>query len=404
MFPRRSQRRAMNEGTGPMAHHSVKHVGLDDHKDSISVAVADCGGVGGGVGEVREYGRIAHTPGEVGKLLDRLSADGSELVCWYEAGPCGYGLWRQIEAAGHRCHVAAPSLTPRRSGDRVKTDRRDAASLARLGRAGELTPVWVPDEGHESMRDLTRLREDAIKAQRSSRQQLGAFLLRHGRRYAGGKKKWTKAFGVWLEGQRFEEPVAELVFGEYVAAEASAAARVKRIEGQMEEALSGWSLGPVVDALRALRGVDTVAAMTLVAELGDLRRFDSPRQLMAYLGLTPSERSTGNTTRRGGITKTGNGHARRILVESAWTYRHPARLTAHLKRKAAGAPQAAQDVAWKAQQRLCKRYRVMIDKGKRTVQACTAVARELSGFVWAIGCAAWPAEAGPLPGEPSSDL
>ena len=382
-----------------MPHSTIKHVGLDDHKDSICVAVADaCGG------EVRSYGRIDHTPEQVSKLLTKLAADGHTLVCWYEAGACGYGLHRQIVAAGHRCHVVAPSLTPRRAGDRVKTDSRDSVTLARLGRAGELSPVWVPDEAQEAMRDLTRLREDATKALRQARQQLNAFLLRHGRRYTDGSKKWTQTFARWLDGLRFDHSVQQVVFAEYVQAEASAASRVAVIEQQMHEALEQWSLRPVVQALRALRGVDTVAAMTLIAELGDLRRFDSPSQLMAYLGLTPSEQSSGNTTRRGGITKTGNGHARRLLVESAWSYRYQARMTHHLKRKAADAPQVAQDIAWKAQQRLCRRYRALNEKGKLKVQVCTAIARELSGFVWAISCATWPAEAQAASGESSGPL
>lgn len=378
-----------------MSHCTIKHVGLDDHKDDICVAIADGAG-----GQVRQYGRIRHEPAAVARLLSTLAPDDEQFVCWYEAGVCGYGLYRQIVASGHRCHVVAPSLTPRRAGDRVKTDRRDSAALARLGRAGELTEVWVPDEGHEAMRDLTRLREDAVKAQRQARQQLSSFLLRHGRRYTEGVKKWTALFTRWLDRQRFDQPVQEMVFAEYVQAEASTSHRVATIEQRMDEALEQWSLRPVVQALRALRGVDTVAAMTLVAELGDLRRFESPRQLMAYLGLVPSEQSSGNSTRRGGITKTGNGHARRILVESAWSYRHPARMTAHLKRKAAGAPQAAQDVAWKAQRRLCKRYRMLAGRGKLKVQVTTAIARELSGFAWAIACAAWPTEAQGLPENP----
>lgn len=382
-----------------MHHSTIKHVGLDDHKDSICVAVADAVG-----GEVRSYGRIDHTPERVSKLLTRLAAEGHQLVCWYEAGACGYGLYRQIVAAGHRCYVVAPSLTPRRAGDRVKTDRRDSVTLARLGRAGELTPVWVPDEAQEAMRDLTRLREDATKALRQARQQLLSFLLRHGRRYTEGRKRWTQTFARWLDAQRFDHAVQQTVFAEYVQAEASAGCRVATIEQQMREALEQWSLRPVIQALRALRGVDTVAAMTLVAELGDLRRFDSPRQLMAYLGLVPSERSTGNTTRRGGITKTGNGHARRILIESAWSYRYHARMTDHLKRKAADAPQVAQQTAWEAQQRLCKRYRALSEKGKLKVQVCTAIARELSGFVWAIGCATWPAEAEAPSGASSMPL
>lgn len=367
----------------------IKHVGLDVHQDSISVSIAASTG-----GEARHEGPIAHEGQAVSKLLKRLSRSGEALVCWYEAGPCGYGLHRQIEGLGHRCHVVAPSLIPRRAGDRVKTDRRDSLSLARLGRAGELTPVWVPGPDHEAMRDLTRLREDAIRAQRQARQQLNAFLLRHGRRYRAGTSKWTQAYYDWLSGQQFQEGVGQLVFEEYVQAEAAACSRVKRLDDQMRQQLASWTLKPVVQALRALRGVDTVAAMTLVAELGDVRRFDSPRQLMAFLGLTPSEYSSGASIRRGGITRTGNGHARRILIESAWSYRFRARMTPHLRRKAAQAPPEAQEIAWKAQQRLCRRYRHLRQRGKPKNQVCAAIARELTGFIWAIGGATWPAEAG----------
>lgn len=367
----------------------IKHIGLDDHKDTISIGIAEAG-----IGEARYFGQIDHRPEAVRKAMEKLSAGGAKLVCWYEAGPCGYGLYRQLRALGHACHVVAPSLTPRRAGQRIKTDRRDGLTLARLGRAGELTPVWVPDAAHEAVRDLTRCREDAVAMQRQARQQLGAFLLRHGRRYDQGRKKWTRMFFDWLDTQKFEDAVAESVFNDYVTAVWSASQRVAQLERRMEELLPRWELGPVVEGLVALRGVDTVTAMTLVAELGDVRRFASPRQLMSYLGLVPSESSSGRTTRRGGITKTGNRHARRVLVEAAWCYRHPARMTRHMRKKADRAPAAAQAIALKAQHRLCKRYRRLTERGKLKVQACTAVARELSGFVWAIAREVWPKEAG----------
>jgi transposase len=281
--------------------------------------------------------------------------------------------------------VVAPSLTPRKSGDRIKTDRRDAVTLARLQRAGELTAVWVPEGEQEAIRDLTRIREDMKAAERHLRQRLGAFLLRHGRHY-GGRSKWTQAHFRWLEGVRFEHPVQQIVFEEYVEAVKQAQDRVKALEEEMRRSLEDWSLAPVVRALMALRGLDMIGAMTVVAELGDISRFQSPRQLMAYLGLVPSEHSSGQRRTRGGITKTGNGHVRRILIEAAWCYRFPARKTAHLQRRAEKTSVQVQSIAWKAQKRLCMRYRHLIARGKLPVETCAAIARELAGFSWAIVC------------------
>jgi len=359
-------------------HDSSKHIGLDVHKDTIAVAVADakC--------EARSWGTIAHRSAEVAKLVKKLSPHGEVLRFYYEAGPCGYGLYRQLTGLGHDCRVVAPSLIPRKAGDRVKTDRRDAVNLARLGRAGELTAVWVPDGEQEAMRDLMRCREDAKAAERQARQQLGGFLLRHGRTYTAGRDKWTATFFHWLEKLKFQSPVQQIVFQEYVDTVRSAGDRVARLDTQIDEALAGWSLRPVVEALMALRGINTVAAMTTVAELGDLTRFASPAQLMSFLGLVPSEHSSGQSTRRGRITKSGNGHVRRVLTESAWCYRHPARKTAHLRRKARRASEAVQAIAWKAQVRLCGRYRRLIGRGMMPTKVATAIARELSGFIWAI--------------------
>jgi transposase len=336
------------------------------------------------IGQERELGRWLPGESSVRKLVKQLSQGGQRLHFWYEAGPCGYGLYRQLTALGQACTVVAPTLIPRKSGDRVKTDRRDALALARLGRAGELTGVWVPDEEQESMRDLTRCREDAKAMQRQSRQQLGAFLLRHGRRYEAGKSKWTQAFDRWLSHQKFTSAVGQIVFQEYVESVARATQRVEALDEQIADLVRSWRWWPVIEALMALRGVNLLTAATVLAELGDLRRFDSPPQLMSFLGLVPSESSSGPRVRRGGITRTGNRHVRRVLVESSWSYRFPARMTLHLKKKAQAAPPAAQAIAWKAQKRLCARYRHLIHQGKLQVQACTAVARELCGFIWAI--------------------
>jgi len=358
-----------------------KYVGLDVHKDTIAVAVAEaCGGA------PRYYGEISNTPEAIVKLVNRLSLGGEVVSFCYEAGPCGYGIYRQLRALGHVCEVVAPSLIPSKPGDRVKTDRRDGESLARLHRAGELTPVWVPDREQEAIRDLTRAREDMKAMERQARQRLNAFLLRHGKVYGAGKSKWTQAYFRWLEGIKFEIPVQQIVFEEYVDTVKQVQRRVADLEQEMHKALVDWELAPLVEALMALRGVKLVTAMTVIAELGDISRFDSPRQLMAYLGLVPSEYSSGKCKRRGGITKTGNSHVRRVLTEAAWCYRFQARKTAHLQRRAEKTSAAVQAIAWKAQKRLCGRYRRLLARGKLKVQVCTAIARELVGFIWAIVC------------------
>ena len=357
------------------------YVGLDVHKDTIAIAVARPGR------ETAEYrGEIANKPKNVEKLIQRLSAEaGAEvlLVC-YEAGPCGYGLYRQIIELGHGCQVVAPSLIPRKPGERIKTDRRDALKLAQLLRGGDLTSVWVPGPEQEAVRDLTRARDDLKAQERKARQQLNAFVLRHGHAWPSNKTRWTQAHYNWLESLKFDHPWQQVVLQEYIEAVKAATRRVADMTDQMLQVLPQWSLGPVVDSLMALRGVDKVAATVLLAELGDLSRFDSPRQLMAYLGLVPSEHSSGSRRRQGAITLTGNGHARRMLVESAWSYRFPARQTMHLKRKAANASQEAQAIAWKAQKRLCGRYRSLTQAGKNTKLVCVAIARELAGFIWDI--------------------
>jgi transposase len=366
----------------------ITYVGLDVHKESIVVAVAD----GGLRGEVREYGRIANTPAALDRLLRKLGGDSVALRFCYEAGPCGYGIQRRLSAHGHECVVVAPSLIPKRAGDRVKTDRRDAASLAKLHRAGELTAVWVPDVGHEAMRDLVRARLDAVHALRRARQQLSGFLLRQGCHY--GRPAWTKlhrphgtspwAEGSRLAGLRFEQAVHHIVLEDYLAAVEVAAARRDRLKAQIEAMLADWTLAPVVAALQTMRGMALVNAATLIAELGDLSRFANPRQLMAYLGLVPSEHSSGASVKRGGITKAGNNAARRLLIEASWTYRFPARVSRELLLRQESQPKLIREIAWKAQLRLCARYRRLARAGKPANIVTTAIARELSGFVWAI--------------------
>jgi transposase len=352
---------------------------LDVHKETIAVSVADADG-----GEVRFLGEIANTPEEVVKLVRRLRKEGGTPSFCYEAGPCGYGLYRQLRELGQACQVVAPSLIPRRPGDRVKTDRRDSMTLARLLRAGELTSVWVPDENQEALRDLTRAREDMKHLQRVARQRLLALLLRHGRTYSG-KKNWTKAHFRWLETMKFGRPVQQIVFQEYVDTIQAMTRRVAGFDAQIETAGAESIFAKQIEGYMALRGINRLTATTIAAEIGDLRRFPNAPQLMKYLGVVPSEHSSGGTKSRGGITKTGNGHVRRLLVEAAWTYRHPARKTANLQRRAEKAPEAVQTIAWEAQKRLCARYWKLEAKGKLQVQTCTAIARELTGYIWAIG-------------------
>lgn len=356
------------------------YVGLDVHKATIAVAVAAAGR-----GEPSYRGEIANTPTAIKRLIHKLSPDGEVLSVCYEAGPCGYGIYRQMTGMGHDCIVVAPGLIPRKATDRVKTDRRDALSLARLHRAGELTAVWVPDIEQEAMRDLTRAREDIKAIERTARQRLGAFLLRHGHIY-GGKSHWTQAHFRWLERLTMANPAQQIVLQEYIDTVCDAQRRVADLTEHMRQALASWSLCPVVEALMALRGVSLITAMTTLAELGDITRFDSPSQLMAYLGLVPSEHSTGNTKHQGGITKTGNSHVRRVLIEAAWAYRFPARKSAEIQRRAERTSPQVQAIAWQAQKRLCARYRHLIHAGKNTPVTTTAVARELVGFIWAIAC------------------
>jgi transposase len=365
------------------------YVGLDVSKLKVSVALAEAGRDG----EVRFLGEVENTPEAIGRLVAKLAKRHRRLAFCYEAGPTGYGLQRQVSALGHDCAVVAPSLIPRRPGERVKTNRRDALTLARLHRAGELTRVWIPDPGHQAVRELVRAREAAMEELRRARQHLQSFLLRHGRVF-GGRAPWTKAHARWLAGQGFDHPAQQLVLAEYRQAVEDAGTRLERLTRQVAEAAAAWSMAPLVEACQALRGVAFMTAVTFVAEIGDVRRFDSPRQLMAYLGLVPSESSTGERVRRGGITKAGNGRARRVLIEGAWTYRFPARLSRPLQERQEGLPKAVREIAWKAQVRLCGRYRKLMARGKRQTVVVTAVAREMAAFLWAIGRQVEPRPAG----------
>ena len=362
----------------------TKYVGLDVHKTMIAVAIAEAGS-----NEVRYFGEIENTPEQITKTLDSLSRSGTQLSVCYEAGPCGYEIYRYLTDRDIDCTVVAPSMIPRKPGDRVKTDRRDSEMLARLHRAGELTAVWVPSADQEALRDLVRARADFVLLQTQARQRLNAFLLRHGKRFSG-KSKWTQAHFRWLETIKCGFPVQQIVLQEYIDAVTHMQKRIKTLDKQIELAGKESTLWPLIQNYMALRGISRLIATALAAELGDLNRFDNAPQLMAYLGLVPSEYSSGSSKVRGGITKTGNGYMRRLLIEAAWTYRHMARKSACVQRRAEQTPQSVQDIAWKAQQRLCARYRGYIQRGKVSVQANTAIARELAGFIWAIGQATGP--------------
>jgi len=330
-------------------------------------------------------GKIANTLAALKTLTTKLASRHSELRFCYEAGPCGYGVHRQLISLGHRCDVVAPSLIPTRPGDRVKTNRRDATMLARLHRAGELTPVWVPDADHEAMRDLIRLRSVVRQIVSRARQHLQGFLLRHGRKHGRGTA-WRMAYRRWLSTLAFEHPAQQIAFQDYVDAVLDAERRLQRVEEQISGLLPEWNLRPVVDALQAMRGIALITAVVLVAEVGDFTRFANPRQLMAYFGLIPGEQSSGETTRRGGITKTGNAHARRALVEGAWAYRMKARIGRHKVDRIEALPKVVRDIAWRAQLRLCTRYRRLSARGKTANVVNVAIAREMVGFIWSIAC------------------
>jgi transposase len=358
---------------------TIRFVGLVVHKESIAVTYAP----DDRSAEVTYVGPIGPRQADVDGLVRRLHAKAARLVCAYEAGPCGYVLHRYLTHTGLACLVVAPSLMPKKAGDRVKTDRRDAVQLARLLRSGDLTPVYVPTVEDEAIRDLGRAREDAIADLKVARFRLQSFLLRLGL-HDTGKANWTAAHLRYLATVVCPTPAQQIVFQESVRAVDQQVERVQRLDAEIAEHVPSWRLSPVVQALQALRGVQDTVAITMVAELGDLTRSDTPRQLAAFLGLIPSEYSSGDSRRQGAITKAGNGHARRALIEGAWAYRFPAKVSAHIQKRLENLPKPIQDIGWKAQVRLCTRYRRLTARGKHPNIAVTAVARELAAFMWAI--------------------
>ena len=318
-----------------MGEYSEVFVAFDVAKKKHAVAIAE----GGRTGEVRFMGDVENNPAPIERTIKRLANRYDRLHVCFEAGPTGYGLYRQVQALGHDCMVVAPALIPKRAGERIKTNRRDAVTLARLHRAGELTGVWAPDPAHEAVRDLARAREAAGDDLRRKRQQLLSFLLRHSRIYSGGGH-WTLAHRRWLAGQKFEHAAQQIVFQEGIDAIEDALQRLRRLEKQLALIVPEWSMAPVVEAYQAMRGASFLVAVTFAAEIGDVRRFDTPRQLISFLGLVPAESSTGDTIRRKGLTLAGNRRARRALVEAAWTYRYPGEGQRDLESAARRAAQA----------------------------------------------------------------
>jgi transposase len=362
---------------------STRFVGMDVHKDTIVVAVT----ASGAVGKATAYGTFPNTTAGLEKLVKRLrqASDGAIKFC-YEAGPCGYGVHRTLTRMGEDCMVVAPSMIPRKSGERQKTDKRDAANLAVLHRGGLLTAVWVPDAAHEAMRDLIRARLAAVRAVRAARQQLSAFLLRHERTYPGNRTPWTKAHRGWLAQQSFAQPAHQIVLEECIEAVRQGEQRRDRVEGYLRAQIPSWSLFPLVQNLCALRGLDMIAGAGLAAAIGDPSRFATAPDFMAYLGMVPSEHTSGPKRRIGAITKAGDVHARTLLIEAAHSYRFPARIGRHKLAAVDAVPEAVRAIAWKAQTRLCQRYRSMMARGKLKQVVVTAIARELAGFVWSIAC------------------
>jgi transposase len=359
----------------------VRFLGLDVHAETITIAIAEPDG------EVRSLGTIPNREESIRKLVKKLSPPERLRVC-YEAGPTGYVLYWQLTSLGVKCEVVAPTLVPVKPGDRVKTDRRDARKLAQSYRAGDLTPVWVPDEAHEALRDLVRAREAAKQDQLRARHRLSKFLLRHGRRTPAGVKPWTLKYMDWVRQQvEFEQPAQEYTRLDYLHEVEHANARVGRLEEAIGEAvkLAPAAMQEVIQALQALRGIAQISAVTIVSELGQISRFGGARELMGYSGAVASEDSSGQRVQRGAITKTGNAHLRRVVIEAAWAYRHRPAVGATLRKRQERLQEDVKEIAWKAQHRLHKRYRSLAARGKSQQKIVTAVGRELLGFIWAIG-------------------
>lgn len=362
-----------------MTQSNILFIGMDVHKESIEIAIAE-DGIGG---EVRRFGKIGGTKDAFKKALRKLVSKGQSLHFCYEAGPTGYELYRYIESQGHVCTVVAPSLIPKKAGDKVKTDKRDAIALARLYRAGELTGVYVPNAEDEAIRDLVRARDEAMHVRTKAKQRLKAFLLRHDIR-CPHSENWSEAHLRWLAEIKLPHATSQIAYQEYLNAVTEAASREERLMKEINKHVRNWRLWPAVEALMALKGVRMITASTTIAELGDLSRFKHPKHLMSYLGLTPSESSSGDRVKRGAITKTGNSRVRRVLIEAAWNYRFNPKVNKDIQRRQEHLPLKIRDIAWDAQLRLNHRYQSMLKKDKVKNVIVVSIARELSAFMWAI--------------------
>ena len=361
-----------------MHHRQIRYLGLDVHKATIAVAIADESGA------PTSYGSIANEPSAIRTLMTRLGGSDVQLHVAYEAGPTGYALHRQLTTMGIDCIVVAPSLIPKRAGDKVKTDRRDALKLARLLRSGDLTPVWVPDQAHEALRSLVRARADAKADQLRAKHRLSKFLLRQACWPPIGVRNWSQRYFSWLRQLEFEHLPDRIVFADYLAEVTAAGERIKRLEAALHQCAQTSSQLALIRALQAFRGIGFLSAVTLVAEVGDLRRFRTAPQFMAYVGLVPSESSSGGKQQRGSITKTGNSLLRHVLGEAAHHVRRAPRVSGALKRRQADVSPEIVELAWRAQLRLHARYR-HLSLRVGALKALTAVARELAGFIWAAG-------------------
>ena len=359
---------------------NIKFVGLDVHAATVAIAVAEIGG------EVRSLGTVAHEMGAIRRVLGKLGKQEQLRVC-YEAGPTGFALYWELTRLGIECIVVAPSLIPKAVSDRVKTDRRDALKLARAHRAGDLMPVWVPDQKHEALRDLVRLREAAQEDNVRAKHRLGKFFLRHGLKDPSNKKKWSDTWWQWARKVKMPHLEQEVTLIELISEVDHQKHRLIRIEAAIDTAIEDAPerMRKIVDGLQALRGVGKLTAVTLAVELGTMTRFSKASQVMSYTGVTSSEYSSGGKRRQGSITKAGNSHLRRALIEAAWQYRHPPRLMQRQKKMLTNWPAPVADTAWRAQQRLHRRYWALSQRGLPVGKVVTAVARELSGFVWDIG-------------------
>jgi len=364
-----------------MNKHSILFIGLDTHKEFNEVAyIEDHRGA-----QPVHFGRTPSSKIAVKKLVRHFESKypDATLHFVYEAGPCGYWIYRLITSLGHCCYVVAPSLIPKKPGERVKTDKRDAMKLAKLLKTEDLTPIYVPEPEDEAVRDLSRAREVAMKDLKDAKYQLKALLLRNNINYAG-TANWSLKHLRWLTELVLPHPAQQLVLQEFIQTISERMARLERLDNELTHHVHQWRYYPVVKAIQAMRGVRLLVAAGVIAELGDLSRFDHPRKLMSYLGLVPSEHSSGGKRHIGAITKCGNGRARRLLIEGAHTYRYAANISTDMQKRQEGLPKQIVDIAWKAQLRLCKRYKKLISKGKHYNLVVTAIAREMIAYIWAI--------------------